>query len=229
MYAIFGCGCHAEGDIPIVSTCKKHGHGIVVMYPTYVKKNKVEVGSVTVMSGTRTDLHYLEPESFDKIFCYPEHNLLAPIQYLTPNAWLLARIPEFRSYYKALRPGGRVEMLVSPSTLATASYQARIHGFDVVVHSMVEEHFDRDHLFPNSESFFVYKFLLLLHKGTYIPKKVSTQNVLDATGICVGASPYESKCFESPVFRARSATVFCYSNQRFDRVVKECEKQERGP
>ena len=184
MISLFSCGCHATGDIPILSRCEQHNGCVVVAHNMNVKERSFKSERGTVWQGTLLhNLRRLRDEQFSYIFAYPEHHVLYGFNWMTPKAWRDADMEMMYHLKRILKPGGYISMIVDPGVSNTVVYQAAKLRLKIDVRKFTFEYFEKEPFSTSSFAFADAKAHYILHKGDRQKLPQSGASVLDISGI----------------------------------------------
>jgi len=184
MISYFNCGCHATGDIPILSRCEEHNGFIVVCANHDVKHQRFSNAYGTVWQGTLLhNLRKLKDAQFSYVFAYPEHHVLNAMNWFTPKAWRDTDMELMHHLKRILAPGGYISFIVDPSVSHTVLYQAYKLGMKVDVKDATYEFFEKQPYSELSYAFADAKLHFIVYNDYREKIPESGSKILDISGI----------------------------------------------
>lgn len=184
MINLYSCGCHATGDIPIMTRCEQHNGWIVAAIEQARRKEVLKTRRVTVWHDTLyNNLRRLPDQHFHHIFAYPEHDLLYAYSHMTPKAWREANIELFAQIKRLLKPGGYATLIVDYGALHTVLYQAAMVGLQHKIGKTLLKEFIPEPMYSRKYEFTDAKIMVDLFVGEKIKLPESGERVLDISSI----------------------------------------------
>lgn len=216
MISHFSCGCHATGDIPILSRCAEHNGHVVVCSNHNVKERRFSSKNGSVWQGTLLhNLRKIGDKKFSYIFAYPEHHVLYAMNWVTPKAWRDADMEMMQHLKRILKPGGYISFVVDPEVSHTVIYQAYRLGLEVSVRKPTFEYFDQQPYSTASFAFAAAKIHLIVYNEYRDKIPESGSKILDISGIKMSNVLKRKK--------GNSLLVLAGHSIQFDRVKKHLE------
>lgn len=184
MINLYSCGCHATGDIPILTRCAIHNGWIVAAIEQTRRREVLKTKRVTIWHDTLyNNLRKLPDARFHHIFAYPEHGILFATQHMTRTTWREANIELFAQIKRLLKPGGYATLIVDAHVLHTVLYQARMAKLDFKIGRILFNEFVPEPLYSRAYWFTDAKIMvdLFVDRKTKLPE--SGELVLDISSI----------------------------------------------
>ena len=133
MRNLYNCGCYVADDVSVISRCAIHNGWVVARVSHSVTHpRQLTVGKrLKLIHHNLYDVlpHLKRP--VDLVFSYPEYNLFAAQQQLTPLGFANARMEIYDHIERLLKPDGKAVIIVDVCNMASALYQAKLRGFEV--------------------------------------------------------------------------------------------------
>lgn len=184
MINLYSCGCHAGGDIPILTRCAIHNGWIVAAIEQARRKEVLKTKRVTVWHDTLyNNLRKLPDGRFHHIFAYPEHDVLFAAQHMTRKAWRDHTIELFAQIKRLLKPNGYATLIVDYSALHTVLYQARMAKLHFKIGRTLFNEFVPEPLYSRKYEFTDAKIMVDLFVDTKSKLPESGELVLDISSI----------------------------------------------
>jgi SAM-dependent methyltransferase len=213
MINLYSCGCHAEGDIPILSRCADHNGHIVAALDHARNREVYKAKCATIWHDSLpNNLQKIPDASFEHIFAYPEHDLFYAYQFLSPRAWREAKLDLFRHIKRILKPGGYATLIVDFGTLHTVLYQAEMIGLDYRIGKTLFKEFVPEPLYSRAYWFTDAKIMVDLFVQSKVKLPESGAKVLDISSILLDRSIRRAK--------DNKLLAFCSCPHRF-KLIKE--------
>lgn len=184
MINLYSCGCHATGDIPILTRCAIHNGWIVAAIDHARQREVLKAKRVTVWHDTLpNNLRKLPDGRFHHIFAYPEHDVLYATNYMTRKAWRDSNLEMFAQIKRLLKPGGYATLIVDYFALHTVLYQARMAKLDFRIGRTLFKEFVPEPLYGRKYEFTDAKVMVDLFTGEKVKLPESGEMVLDISSI----------------------------------------------
>lgn len=213
MKNIYSCGCHAEGDIPILSRCKDH-NGYIVAATEHARTREVfNKSRLTVWHDTlENNLSRLPDAAFEHIFSYPEHDLFYAQSFMTRKAWRDSPMGLFAHIKRLLKPEGYATLVVDYGALHTVLYQAGLADLDFKVGRTLFKEFIPEPLYGKAYEFTDAKVIVDLFVGSRKLLPETGAKVLDLSSILLDRTMRRSK--------QNKVLAFCNCPNRFKLIKK---------
>lgn len=213
MINLYSCGCHAEGDLPVLSRCKEHNGFIIARSGQSRQREEFNAKSAIVWHDTlENNLCRLPDRSFEHIFSYPEHDVFYAYQMSTGKAWRDAEMPMFRHTKRLLRPNGYATFVVDFGVLHTVLYQAGMVGLDYSIGKILYKEFVPEPLYSRAYEFTDAKIIVNLFSKTRERLPESGAHVLDMSSVLLDRTIRRAK--------GNSVLAFCSCPSRFSHIKR---------